>query len=228
MEKYEKWKEAFDGKVLHVNVGKTIDMQILDGRRRVTAKFDLCGVCGEWIGCSSIKCLQCKKWVHRRWADVSHKVSLTVARDAFVYSSCLGLAAAEVEVPVFKYDSYHLEVVVRFYYLGDMLNSYGSVAEAVGARIGSAWIKLWELTGLLTDKLGQSLKQRRKICRCCIRPVLLQLLRNLGIIRGEWGEIEWGQMLHDKNDLRYWTNCVIVDMKRQGDKTDVAVVVVTF
>lgn len=32
-------------------------------------------------------------------------------------------------------------------------------------------------------------------------------------------------MLHDKNDLRYWTNCVIVDMKRQGDKTDVAVVV---
>lgn len=155
MEKYEKWKEAFDGKVLHVNVGKTIDMQILDGRRRVTAKFDLCGVCGEWIGCSSIKCLQCKKWVHRRWADVSHKVSLTVARDAFVYSSCLGLAAAEVEVPVFKYDSYHLEVVVRFYYLGDMLNSYGSVAEAVGARIGSAWIKLWELTGLLTDKLGQ-------------------------------------------------------------------------
>ena len=109
MEKYEKWKEAFDGKVLHVNVGKTIDMQILDGRRRVTAKFDLCGVCGEWIGCSSIKCLQCKKWVHHRCSDVSHKVSLTVARDAFVYSSCLGLAAAEVEVPVFKYDSYHLK-----------------------------------------------------------------------------------------------------------------------
>lgn len=132
MEKYEKWKEAFDGKALYVNVGKTIDMQILDGRRRVTAKFDLC----------SIKCLQCKKWVHRRCSDVSHKFSLTVARDAFVYSSRLGLAAAEVEVPVFKYDSYHLEVVVRFYYLGDMLNSYGSVAEAVGARVGSAWIKL--------------------------------------------------------------------------------------
>ena len=36
-------------------------------------------------------------------------------------------------------------------------------------------------------------------------------------------------MLHDKNDLWYWTNYVIVDMKRQGDKTDVAVVVfVTF
>ena len=36
-------------------------------------------------------------------------------------------------------------------------------------------------------------------------------------------------MLHDKNDLWYWTNCVTVDMKRQGDKTDVPVVVfVTF
>ena len=36
-------------------------------------------------------------------------------------------------------------------------------------------------------------------------------------------------MLHDKNDLWYWMNCVIEDMKRQGDKTDVAVVVfVTF
>ena len=39
MEKYEKWKEALDGKALHVNVGKTIDMQILDDKRRVTANL---------------------------------------------------------------------------------------------------------------------------------------------------------------------------------------------
>ena len=46
-----------EGKVLHVNVGKTKGVQLLDGKRRVTAKNDLSAICGEKIGCnSSIVC----------------------------------------------------------------------------------------------------------------------------------------------------------------------------
>ena len=44
MGKYEKWKEALEGKAFQVNKGKTKDMQLLDGKRRVTAKFSWLGV----------------------------------------------------------------------------------------------------------------------------------------------------------------------------------------
>lgn len=54
----EKWKEVLEGKGLFANVGKTKGMQFLNGKRRVTAVIDSCGVCGEIVGCKSIKCLQ--------------------------------------------------------------------------------------------------------------------------------------------------------------------------
>ena len=40
-------------------------------------------------------------------------------------------------------------------------------------RIGSAWKKFRELSGVLVGKQGLSLKQRRKIYQCCVRPALL-------------------------------------------------------
>ena len=56
-EKYEKWKEKMEGKSLCLNVGKNKGMQLLDGKMRLAAKIDPCGVCGERAGCNSIKCL---------------------------------------------------------------------------------------------------------------------------------------------------------------------------
>ena len=44
-------------------------------------------------------------------------------------------------------------------------------SEAVSARIGSAWKKFRELSGVLVGKQGLSLKG--KIYQCCVRPVLL-------------------------------------------------------
>ena len=41
------------------------------------------------------------------------------------------------------------------------------------ARIGNAWKKFRELSGVLAGKQGLSLKQRGKIYQCCVRPVLL-------------------------------------------------------
>ena len=53
-----------------------------------------------------------------------------------------------------------LEKVGKFCYLGDMITCYNGVSEAVGARVGSAWKKLRELSGVLVGKQGLSLKQQ--------------------------------------------------------------------
>ena len=46
----------------------------------------------------------------------------------------------------------------KFCYLGDMISCYGGASEAVSARISSAWKKFRELSGVLVDKQGLSLK----------------------------------------------------------------------
>ena len=52
MEKYRRWKNAVEGKGLR------------------------CGVCGERVGCNSIPCTKCQRWVHRRCNNVRKQVSL--------------------------------------------------------------------------------------------------------------------------------------------------------
>ena len=66
-----------------------------------------------------------------------------------------------------------LEEVQKFYYLGVMISCYGEASEPVNAKIGSAWKKFRELSGVLVGKQGLSLKQRRKIYQCWFKPVLL-------------------------------------------------------
>ena len=61
----------------------------------------------------------------------------------------------------------------KFCYLGDMVSCYGGASEAVSARIGSAWNKSRELSGVLVWRQGLSLKQRGKVYQCFFRPVLL-------------------------------------------------------
>ena len=39
-----------------------------------------------------------------------------------------------------------------FFYLGDMISSYGVASEVVSARIGSAWKKVRVLSGVLVGK----------------------------------------------------------------------------
>ena len=61
----------------------------------------------------------------------------------------------------------------KFCYLVDIIICYGKASEAASARIGSAWKKFKELSGMLVGKQGLSLKQQGKIYQCCVRPVLL-------------------------------------------------------
>ena len=88
-----------------------------------------------------------------------------------VCGTCLGHNCSVEEK--FKKVENVLEEVEKFCYLGDMISCYGGAFEAVSARIGSAWKKFRELSGVLVGKQGLSLKQKGKIYQCCVRPVLL-------------------------------------------------------
>ena len=70
MDKYGRWKNAVDRKGLRVIVDKIKGMQLLLGKKSSVSKVDPCGVCVEWVGCNSIQCSECQRWVHRRCSDV--------------------------------------------------------------------------------------------------------------------------------------------------------------
>ena len=99
-------------------------------------------------------------------------MSLLSCRDIFVCRTCLCHNCSVVEKLELKTGEDVLEEVEKFCYLGDMISCFGGAFEAVSARIGSAWKKFRELSGVLVEKQGLSLMQRGKIYQCCVRPVL--------------------------------------------------------
>ena len=107
------------------------------------------GVCGERVGCNSIQCTKCQRWVHRRYSDVPRQVSLLSCRDIFACRTCLGHNCSVVEKLEFKTGEDVLEEVEKFCYLGDMISCFGGASEAVSERIGSAWKNFKELSVVL-------------------------------------------------------------------------------
>ena len=79
-----------EGKGLRVHVDRTKDMQSLFGKKRSVRKVDPCGVCGDWVGCNSIHCTKCHRWVHGCCSDVPRQVILLSCRDVFVRRTCFG------------------------------------------------------------------------------------------------------------------------------------------
>ena len=90
MDRYGKWENAAEEKGLRMTVDNTKGMQLLFGKKSIVLKVDPCGVCGERVGCNSIQCTKCQRWVHRRCSDVPRQVSLLSCWDVFVCSTCLG------------------------------------------------------------------------------------------------------------------------------------------
>ena len=172
MQKYGRWKNVMEGKALRVNVDKTKGMQLLFGKKSSVLKVDRCGVCGERVGCNSIQCTKCQRWIHCR-CSVPRQVILLSYRDIFVCRTCFGHNGSVEEKLEFKRSEDVLEEVEKFCYLGDMIKCYGGASEAVGARISKAWKNFRELSGVLVGKQGLSLKQQGKIHQSCVRPVLL-------------------------------------------------------
>ena len=86
------------------------------------------------------------------------QVSLLSCREVFVCRTCIGHNCLVEEKLEFKRGEDVLEEVEEFCYLGDMISCYGGASEAVSARIGSAWKKFVELSGVLVGKQDLSLK----------------------------------------------------------------------
>ena len=146
---WERWKNAVEGKGQRVNVSKTKGIQLLFGKKSSVSKMDPCGVCGEWVACNSIQCTKCQRWVRCHFSDVLTEASLLSCQDVFVYRTCLGHNCSVEEKLEFIRDEEVLEEVEKFFYLGDMISCYGGESEAVTARIGSVWMKLRKLSGML-------------------------------------------------------------------------------
>ena len=121
MDKYKRWKNAVEGKGLRVHVDKTKGMLLSFKKKSSVLKVDPCGVCGGWVGCNSIQCTKCQRWVHRCCSGVPRQVSLLSCRDIFVCRACLCHNCSVVENLELKTGEDVLEEVEKFCYLGDMV-----------------------------------------------------------------------------------------------------------
>ena len=74
--KHKRWKNTVEGKSLMVNVDKTKAVQLLFGKKSSILKVDACDICGERVGCNSIRCTKRQRWVHRHCSDVHRQVIL--------------------------------------------------------------------------------------------------------------------------------------------------------
>ena len=75
-------------------------------------------------------------------------MSLLSCRDVFVCRTCLGHNCSIEERLEFKRGEDVLEEVEKFCYLGDIISCYGGASKALNAKIGSAWKKIRELSGV--------------------------------------------------------------------------------
>ena len=90
-------------KVLRVNVDKTKGIKLLFAKKSNVSKVDLCGVCNKQVGCNSIQCTKCHRWVHCH-CSVPRQVSLLSCQDIFVRRTCLGHNCSVEEKLEFKSD----------------------------------------------------------------------------------------------------------------------------
>ena len=116
--------------------------------------------------------MKCQRWVPHCCSDGPRQVSL-LCWDIFVCRTCLGHNYSVEEKLEFKRSKDVLDEVEKFCYQGNMISYYGGASEEVSARIGSAWKKFRELSGVLVKKQVLCLKQRGEIYQCRVKPVLL-------------------------------------------------------
>ena len=84
IDKYGGWKNAVEGRGLRVSAYKAKGMQLLFGKKGSISKVYPCGVCGERVGCNSVQCTKCQRFVHRRYSNVPRQVNLLSCRDVLV------------------------------------------------------------------------------------------------------------------------------------------------
>ena len=89
----------------------------------------------------------------------------------FVCPSCQS-APRQEETDEIRIDGTNVEEVKEFCYLGDLVDTEGSVERSVRMRVAAAWRKWREISSLLTNR-GIPLFNRGKVYDACVRSVLL-------------------------------------------------------
>ena len=130
-DKFWRWKEAFEGKGMRVNLNKT-KMMVSGLVEKVTAsKIDPCGVCGKRVKVNAVFSTKCARWVLGRCKSMK-RVTPGMAEN-FVCTSCTTLDEDGVEPIENLCDG--VETVNEFCYLGDKLKTSGGCEAAVTARM---------------------------------------------------------------------------------------------
>ena len=63
-------ENVIEKKGLKVNLGKKMVMVSGEGGEKVISRIDPCGVCDKRVKATSVLCIGCQKWVHKRCSGV--------------------------------------------------------------------------------------------------------------------------------------------------------------
>jgi len=126
--KFMDWKSSLEGRGMKVNKGKTKLMVTGKRSEMIRSGRYPCGVCGRGVGQNSIICTACQYWCHWRCSGLR-----AVREDPnFRCPACTGQVVQEVEDDdALQIDGEMVEEVREFCYLGDMLDTEGSVERTV-------------------------------------------------------------------------------------------------
>ena len=223
-----RWKEAFEGKGLKVNLGKTKVMESSGGGWVVVlTKIDPCGVCGKRAKVNCVRCVTCKKWIHARCAGVK-RVSCRMNGN-FECRVCMNGANVE-----YKNASNgclgELERVNSYCYLRDNVNGGGGSELAVTRRIGLGRKAFNSVSSMLCGK-RHTWNIKGQLYRTCVRSVMtygsetwvVRSIKKSILRRAEKRmlRVMCGVQLADgvctkKLMVRLGLDCTIVEVMRQG------------
>ena len=115
-----------------------------------------------------------QEWIHKRCSRVVGSLAKAVKVGDFKCRNCFwgGLKVVDGVRQVVLGAIEELEVVDKFFYLGDVIGKGVGAEEASRARVRSAWGKFRDLRMLLTAR-GASLRVKGKIYRACVQRVLV-------------------------------------------------------
>ena len=170
--KLRTWTSEMEKKALRVIMGKTklmVSGSNLDVLRK-SGKYP-CGVCQAGVGRNALQCKDCRQWVHKKCSSIKGPLTSDLN---FRCARCLG-TARPVDGRLVKevmIDDEKLEVVPKFYYLGDMLSTGDGCELASITRCKCAWVNFRQLLPLLANG-HLSLLTRGRVYSTCVRRAML-------------------------------------------------------
>ena len=176
VKKFNVWKAGLEAKGLKVNVNKTKVMRCAADIERTgqSGKYP-CGVCKTGVGCNSILCAGCRKWIHHKCSGIRGTLKDTGdyrCPRCIRTSDDTGSCTVQETTDLILEDGTIVESVDKFCYLGDMIGACGGAEDASRTRVRCGWKKFHELSPILTRK-GASLKLKGKIYSTCVRSAMV-------------------------------------------------------